>query len=1010
MSSLHLVRGAGLALMLAGSGFSGLVAQCSTPVTRSFSHTGGLQTWTAPAGVDEVTITARGARGGASHSGNPGGRGARLTATVPIPAGATLVVLVGGSGGALLGGGSGGGGTFVAVGSAAADLGDPLVAAGGGGGGHYTQAGAGHGGATLHGHGIGGAGGTQAGGGGGGRIGSGFFGTYSGVVANGGVGAFAGGAGGSSYLSLPGGFGGGGGAAYFFPGGGGGATGGNAGNLLGPAQGGTSTWIGSATNVSHTAGGHSGSNGSVTISYLTKLECDFSVDVAAGGAPHAVTFSDLSSTRHPGGVTSWAWDFDNDGTVDSTVQNPQHVYTVGGSYDVALTVTDAVCTQTAVKSAFIASQCTTVAGFAINSPVGPLPHAVTFTDQSTTTHPNGITSWAWDFENDGTIDSTAQNPQHTYLVPGTYDVRLTVTDGFCPPTTLLRNALVTAECTTVADFTADDVSGPPPHTVTFTDQSTTSHPGGITSWAWDFDGDGTTDSTQQFPTHTFPFGTFSVSLTVTDGYCAPQTRARTDYITSRCGQEWSGLGGGITGTMPNVAVRSTLWLANGDLVVGGYFTSAGGVPCSNIARWDGSSWHPLGAGVDGDVQAIAELPNGDIIVGGNMRTAGSAAVNYTARWNGSSWSAFGNATGTVSCLLVLPDGSLLVGGPFGTMNGILCGGIIRWTGSSWQPLGSGTDGAVRDMARMPNGDIVVVGSFQVAGTAYAPNIARWDGNVWTGFGVGADARINAVAALPNSDVLVGGAFFNIGGVRVNFLARWDGGRWVKMGSVGANSYVHDFVHLPNGDVAVIGSFTSINYQANNRVAIWGGGGTFRPAGSGLDNSAIAGVASPNGDLFVAGFFDAAGGNPANGVARLARTCPSTQISIPSGCTGPAAGLQLASSGAPWTGETWSTSCTTFGPLSLGVAVVGLGAPAAPLPLGALHPTGVSGCVLAANSDAVLLMFPQNGRASYSLTIPAGPALGGLELSHQFLELELDAGANLQSIRSSNALHVDVGFF
>jgi PKD repeat protein len=53
---------------------------------------------------------------------------------------------------------------------------------------------------------------------------------------------------------------------------------------------------------------------------------------------------------------------------------------------------------------------------------GPAPHTVQFTDESTGT----ITSYEWDFENDGTIDSADQNPGHSYDTPGTYTVKLVV--------------------------------------------------------------------------------------------------------------------------------------------------------------------------------------------------------------------------------------------------------------------------------------------------------------------------------------------------------------------------------------------------------------------------------------------------------------------------------------------------------------------------------------------------------------------------------------------------------
>ena len=53
---------------------------------------------------------------------------------------------------------------------------------------------------------------------------------------------------------------------------------------------------------------------------------------------------------------------------------------------------------------------------------------VTFTDNTFTSDPNGVQSWAWDFQNDGFIDSSLQNPSFTYVVPGTYTVVLTATD------------------------------------------------------------------------------------------------------------------------------------------------------------------------------------------------------------------------------------------------------------------------------------------------------------------------------------------------------------------------------------------------------------------------------------------------------------------------------------------------------------------------------------------------------------------------------------------------------
>jgi PKD repeat protein len=56
-----------------------------------------------------------------------------------------------------------------------------------------------------------------------------------------------------------------------------------------------------------------------------------------GAAPLPVTFSSAGST----GATSYAWDFDGNGTTDSTAANPSHTYSVKGRFNARLTVTGA---------------------------------------------------------------------------------------------------------------------------------------------------------------------------------------------------------------------------------------------------------------------------------------------------------------------------------------------------------------------------------------------------------------------------------------------------------------------------------------------------------------------------------------------------------------------------------------------------------------------------------------------------------------------------------------------
>jgi len=74
-----------------------------------------------------------------------------------------------------------------------------------------------------------------------------------------------------------------------------------------------------------------------------------------------------------------------------------------------------------------------------------------------------------------------------------------------------------------------------------------------------------------------------------------------------------------------------------DLVVGGMFESAGGVPHTHgIALWDGSEWRSLGGGVsdgriDSMVHSLTSYKN-ELIVAGDFYAVGDDVSAYWARW------------------------------------------------------------------------------------------------------------------------------------------------------------------------------------------------------------------------------------------------------------------------------------------------------------------------------------------------------------------------------------------
>lgn len=68
---------------------------------------------------------------------------------------------------------------------------------------------------------------------------------------------------------------------------------------------------------------------------------------------------------------------------------------------------------------------------------GWAPLTVTFTDPSFDTD-NAIVFWQWDFDNNGTVDSTNGNPTFTYTALGDYVVSLIVRDEAGTLDTLVR--------------------------------------------------------------------------------------------------------------------------------------------------------------------------------------------------------------------------------------------------------------------------------------------------------------------------------------------------------------------------------------------------------------------------------------------------------------------------------------------------------------------------------------------------------------------------------------------
>lgn len=78
---------------------------------------------------------------------------------------------------------------------------------------------------------------------------------------------------------------------------------------------------------------------------------NFTVAPESGTAPLTVQFTDSST----GVITSWAWDFQDNGGTDSTIQSPQYVFASAGTYTVRLTVTNSAGSSTITRQVFVSA-------------------------------------------------------------------------------------------------------------------------------------------------------------------------------------------------------------------------------------------------------------------------------------------------------------------------------------------------------------------------------------------------------------------------------------------------------------------------------------------------------------------------------------------------------------------------------------------------------------------------------------------------------------------------------
>jgi trimeric autotransporter adhesin len=374
------------------------------------------------------------------------------------------------------------------------------------------------------------------------------------------------------------------------------------------------------------------------------------------------------------------------------------------------------------------------------------------------------------------------------------------------------------------------------------------------------------------------------------------------YVHRWDGASWAGLDSDFNGDIEALAIHEGALIAGGDF---SFLDEATGYTIDSVARLNGTSWEPLGDLSGSLFERVLALTvfNGELIAGGyfNRGDETSNVLARIARWNGTTWLPLGsdggngvrNVAGSAPYVaeLAVWQGALYVAGRFVAANAdsptaeVPAANIARWDGSNWSSLGTGLTGGVgRALVGIGN-DLYVGGTFASAGGTQAARLARWDGAAWHALSPAPAGAPSSVFALGvgASGLLVGGEFGVVTSTPtpdrsarvVNHVAELVAGELQPLGAnagSGANGQVLAMTRFL-GDLYIGGTFTSVGGVAANNIARWDGE-QWHAVGDGIGNgadNAVYALEVAGDELIAGGLFVTVdvGGAPktANGIAR-----------------------------------------------------------------------------------------------------------------------------------------------
>lgn len=364
-------------------------------------------------------------------------------------------------------------------------------------------------------------------------------------------------------------------------------------------------------------------------------------------------------------------------------------------------------------------------------------------------------------------------------------------------------------------------------------------------------------------------------------------------------------------------------IVENDIYAAAEFALDGQLLRDYVARWDGSDWHPLGGGVDGEVLSLSEH-EGQLVAAGAFVSAGSSLTEGVAIWNGVIWNSLpcgtpssGNAAprdllsvnsdifigvtlsapGAESSLFRWRSGQCELiddfnaKSRFANIHALLANAESVFIFGALDPANMLTyDGVEVDLPSPGDGKglfrlfsdsilamqetsdgLYVGGKFTKAGQVSANNIVRWTDRDWARLesmtGEGVNSTVVSLEMFQES-LFLGGFFSEAGGISVNGIARWDGSQFHSLEPLPNETWSVTAMETFAGRLIIAPLYVEPPAMDRSSLVSWDGStwSQFANFWDGTSRGRINEILAVDNSLYVTGHFDTVMNIPARNIA------------------------------------------------------------------------------------------------------------------------------------------------